>query len=277
MSLEIVSQFGGLSLQAAPRYGRRHFGVAPGGAFDQESFLLANALVGNFGDEPALELANCTLTILAKRGLQIAWVGAGASQAVELLEKGESRTFKAPATGCRSYLAVSTGFHQTDEKAFETLGSMKMVPRRRLAIEPVSLLSEPLQVLRGPKADLLNWSAFLATHFVAGQAMDRTGVRIQSQNPEPHCLELPSEPSIMGAIQLLPSGDAIILGPDGPTIGGYPKIAVVAGISLNRVAQLRPGDVITFQRLELEDAQDQLREATLALGRTLNNMKLATQ
>lgn len=46
---------------------------------------------------------------------------------------------------------------------------------------------------------------------------------------------------IQGAVQLPPNGLPIILGPDHPTTGGYPVIAVVTARSMSRVAQWSGG------------------------------------
>jgi allophanate hydrolase subunit 2 len=42
---------------------------------------------------------------------------------------------------------------------------------------------------------------------------------------------------------------------DGPTIGGYPKLAQVIGADLDKLGQLRPGDTVTFQRVRLDEAE----------------------
>jgi allophanate hydrolase len=42
--------------------------------------------------------------------------------------------------------------------------------------------------------------------------------------------------------------------PDGPTVGGYPKIAVVVSGDLGRLAQLRPGDRPILRLVSLEQA-----------------------
>jgi allophanate hydrolase subunit 2 len=56
--------------------------------------------------------------------------------------------------------------------------------------------------------------------------------------------ELPSEPTLPGALQVPPDGRPILFGPDAPVTGGYPVIAVV--LDLDPAAQLRPGDVVRF-------------------------------
>ncbi|HEY8310632.1 MAG TPA: hypothetical protein VIG47_08750, partial [Gemmatimonadaceae bacterium] len=57
---------------------------------------------------------------------------------------------------------------------------------------------------------------------------------------------LPSEPACVGAIQIPENGQPIVIMPDGPTIGGYPKIAVIRASSMSDFAQLAPGDPVRF-------------------------------
>lgn len=45
-----------------------------------------------------------------------------------------------------------------------------------------------------------------------------------------------------GAMQMLPSGDLMILGPDAGTMGGYPVVGVVAASDLWRLGRVRVGD-----------------------------------
>ncbi|MDR5675749.1 MAG: allophanate hydrolase subunit 2 family protein, partial [Armatimonadota bacterium] len=49
------------------------------------------------------------------------------------------------------------------------------------------------------------------------------------------------------AVQVPPSGQPIVLMPDGPTTGGYPVLAVVVEEDLPRLAQKRPGERVRFQ------------------------------
>ncbi len=59
--------------------------------------------------------------------------------------------------------------------------------------------------------------------------------------------ELPSEPTLPGALQVPPDGQPILFGPDSPVTGGYPVIAVVHEADLAATAQLRPGDSVRFK------------------------------
>jgi allophanate hydrolase subunit 2 len=66
--------------------------------------------------------------------------------------------------------------------------------------------------------------------------------------------EMISEGVPRGAIQVLPSGELVILLADHQTTGGYPVRAVVASVDMWRVAQLRPGDRVRFDGISLECA-----------------------
>jgi allophanate hydrolase subunit 2 len=55
-----------------------------------------------------------------------------------------------------------------------------------------------------------------------------------------------SAPMVCGAIQLPPSGEPIVLGPDHPTTGGYPVVATIVVADRGRFFALRPGEVVTF-------------------------------
>ena len=46
---------------------------------------------------------------------------------------------------------------------------------------------------------------------------------------------------------------------DAPTVGGYPKIAVVSAADLPILAQRRPGETIRFELITIEQSQRSLR------------------
>ena len=72
---------------------------------------------------------------------------------------------------------------------------------------------------------------------------DRVGVRLDGPAlPVPSgAASVPSEPMLPGAVQVPPSGLPVVFGPDHPTTGGYPVIAVVTREGLDRLAQAGPG------------------------------------
>ena len=50
-----------------------------------------------------------------------------------------------------------------------------------------------------------------------------------------------------GALQLLPNGELVVLGPDRPTVGGYAFVACVASIDLGPLAQRMPNERVAFE------------------------------
>jgi len=64
----------------------------------------------------------------------------------------------------------------------------------------------------------------------------------------------------LGAVQVPPDGQPIVLFVEHPTTGGYPKIAVVISADIHRLGQRRPRDTITFQFISYEEAMSTLSE-----------------
>ena len=89
--------------------------------------------------------------------------------------------------------------------------------------------------------------------------------------------DLISSPVAPGTVQVPPNGQPIILLADAQTIGGYPQIAHVISVDLPLVAQLRPGDSLTFREVELAEAREliAMQERALALLREGLAQKLA--
>ncbi|NOT09061.1 MAG: biotin-dependent carboxyltransferase family protein [Gemmatimonadales bacterium] len=107
-----------------------------------------------------------------------------------------------------------------------------------------------LRAARGPQWDRFGKSAqaaFFAAEFRVAPASDRMGYRLLGPSLAPEELAaLPSEAACPGAIQVPDGGQPIVLMPDGPTVGGYPKIAVLLRPEVGRLAQCPPGAAVRF-------------------------------
>ena len=57
-------------------------------------------------------------------------------------------------------------------------------------------------------------------------------------------------------MQITNDGKPIILGVDGQTIGGYPKVAHVISADLDMLGQLRPGDEVRFEKVTESVAEE---------------------
>ncbi len=105
--------------------------------------------------------------------------------------------------------------------------------------------------------------AFFAADWKVHYNSSRTGVRLIGPKPEwarldggeagLHPSNIHDNAYAIGAIDF--TGDMpVILGPDGPSLGGFVCPAVIAHDELWKTGQLRPGDTVRFIRLGSEDA-----------------------
>jgi Allophanate hydrolase subunit 2 len=68
-------------------------------------------------------------------------------------------------------------------------------------------------------------------------------------------VEVLSEPTCLGTVQVPNDGTPIVLMADHQTTGGYPKIAEVASADISTLAQVSPGGLVRFARCSVEEAQ----------------------
>lgn len=101
-------------------------------------------------------------------------------------------------------------------------------------------------------------AAFTAARWTVTAAA-RSGTRLAG-HALPGAGDVPSQPMVRGAVQLTPSGDPVVLGPDGGLTGGYPVVAVVATADLDRLSLLATGDEISFRACDLGEAVQAYQE-----------------
>ena len=87
--------------------------------------------------------------------------------------------------------------------------------------------------------------------------------------------ELISEAVAPGAVQVTNDGLPVVLGVDGQTIGGYPKVAHVIRADLDLLAQLRPGERVRFDRVSPEKAERAATERAEYLKEWLMRLRIA--
>ncbi len=277
MKILVRSVFGLASLQDSGRVGFRRFGVPVGGAFDKESFHLANALLRNELDDPVVEFALGTMEMEVLTAGSLAFVGASATvsvndsdcgmNAVLNLKKGDSVAITPPERGLRTYIAAPGGF-----VAKESLGSVsgavveaktelsssedRPCSVRQLDGLPSSLSERPLRVLVNDVD-----SSWVEVEYSVGRSIDRVGLRLEGPKPMIDATSGRSEPSVFGAVQLTEDRTLIVHGPDGPTIGGYIKLGGVIRADLDCLGQLAPGDAVRFVRVTMDEAREAWRVA----------------
>ncbi len=74
---------------------------------------------------------------------------------------------------------------------------------------------------------------------------------------------------VTGAVQVPPDGGPVVLLCDHATVGGYPVAATVVGADLGVLGQLRPGDAVRFEVVDLAEADRARARAERALDRAV--------
>jgi biotin-dependent carboxylase-like uncharacterized protein len=274
------------TIQDLGRVGFRDSGVPVSGVADRESALALNAMLGNDPNAAMIEWAlaggalqfdhACTVAI---GGAEVACAingravhpftpfeaSAGSQLVVSGIIRGRfllvavSGGIDAPVVlGSRSTL-ISASIGGLDGRRLKTRDVLLVGNARASSAQPARPIANPgrrlastgaIHVMRGPQADMFDeraWTTFLNADLVVSRASDRTGYRLEGVEIQ-HSggAALPSEPTCLGAIQVPNGGAPIVIMNDGPTIGGYPKIAVIRAAYFSRFAQLAPGDRVRF-------------------------------
>lgn len=130
-----------------------------------------------------------------------------------------------------------------------------------------------LRVTPGPQRNLFSNTSLAtlteATYSVSPQS-DRMGYRLTGPKIAGEgSMRFISDGTTMGALQVPPDGQPILLMADRQTTGGYPKIAVVISADLPLAAQLSPGDTVTFAPCTIAQALTALRKHRAQLDRAL--------
>ena len=135
----------------------------------------------------------------------------------------------------------------------------------------------PIRAVAGAHFDALDdisQRALFGHEFRIGVDSNRVGARLEGHALALRAaLELISTGVVPGTVQLPPGGTAIVLGAEGPTTGGYPRIAHVIAVDQGHLAQRRPGDFVRFAQTDLDDAQMRYLERERALARLAANLQ----
>ena len=283
--LEIISPGLGVTIQDLGRRGWKRYGIPHGGAMDRHSLQVANRLAGNEASAPALEWMMHGGKVRLLRDARVAVAGGGsiASQLTawrsEHLAAGTIIELRPSPFGLWSYLAIEGGIAEPS-----LFGSASAYPRAGMGqilgsgdqlfcdskVSPYLLSDWPggrlatwdeqrnfgelpaLRMWPGPQRDWFPaaaWMTLLDTKWTISPRSDRTGFRLAGSQIPAAGREMLSEPVVTGSIQIPPGGEPIVTMRDGPTVGGYPKIAIVDDKSLDWLAQAAPGVCFRFKAL----------------------------
>jgi len=118
---------------------------------------------------------------------------------------------------------------------------------------------ENIRVIKGTNFDYFSDNGkkiFYEKEFIVSKLSDRMGMRLEGPKIENIVnTNIKSEGLIKGVIQVPADGNPIIMLSDHGTVGGYPKIGVVASVDYDRLVQISPGSKIKFKEVNLSDAE----------------------
>lgn len=267
MRLTVLSLFGRASYQDAGRPGRRHCGVPMGGWMDDETALVAGALCGNGTNSPVVEGLGARLVVRAESEGAVAVVGAAAPVGRIWLRADEEVVIEPDRASAVWSLAAPGGW-----VCGRVLGSASGQPvghalvaagpsRRLLPLKPLAL-GAPSEV----RVVGATWEGLLTA--TLDVASDRAATRLVPSAPPP-AIESGSRPAVRGTIEATPDGRLLVIGPDGPTVGGYSFVGHVCRADWGRLARQPAGSQVTLRSVTPDAALEAWRERQAALNRTL--------
>ncbi|MFK0314249.1 biotin-dependent carboxyltransferase family protein [Pseudomonas sp. NPDC090233] len=296
--LQIEASTALCQLQDAGRFGVRHLGVTQGGALDWVAMYWANWLLGNPLGAPVVEVALGGFTVVAEQDCVLAIAGADLDARLDdqslapwrsfALTKGQRLTLKQPKQGVRAYLAAPGGFLGEG-----VLGSCATVVREELggidgrgaalskgqflafsgerqalrevpeALRPVYPQKPTLDLVMGAQiGDFSGISLFEAfnSDWTLDSRADRMGIRLLGPQLVYQGVPMISEGIPLGAVQVPPDGQPIVLLNDRQTIGGYPRLGALTPLALAQLAQCMPGSVVRFRAVVQDEAWREQRD-----------------
>jgi antagonist of KipI len=272
------------AVQDLGRRGHLSEGVPTGGAADPFALRVANLLVGNDEDAPALEI---TLTGPELEFAEPAWIAVCGARFDDVpswrpirVESGDRIRFGRRLLGCRAYLSISggidvdralggrgtllsAGFGGFHGRALRDGDVVRCVPSARTLtghwrlderMLPAYSQEPSVRAIPGAQADEFGGALYTQRFGVTAQS-DRMGIRLSGPKLErSRGGELVSAAVAPGTVQVPPDGNPIVLMADAQTLGGYPRVAHVASVDLSLLAQLAPGDGVRFVGTTLAEA-----------------------
>ena len=294
----------------AGRRGQLHQGFCQSGPLDLYAFSLANLLCGQ-SSAPTIEfIGGLGVEFTAPAVVSITGPAATITLDSQPLQgwrsiqvaAGQRLTVEPARTGSKHYLAIQGGFEFP-----RVVGSASMVRREQLGGlhndgKPLTVSDEVAVASAASKQKLpgalpeqlipdyqpsvrvglvpgyqhdwltsLQWQRLLASEYTVTPQVDRMGYRLSGPAIELPSRALYSEAIALGAMQIPPDGQPIVMMADRQTLGGYPKAGTIARCDLNYFAQCIPGDKITFYQLDANDARARWLLKQAAIQRWLSS------
>lgn len=297
-------------IQDLGRFGQANLGLTTGGPVDKLAFDWANRLLGNQPNDAMLEVTFGGLKLQANINTVISITGAELPFTINGIKAKLWSTHQVKAgdvleigfaiAGIRAYLAIAGGVQVKEQFSSRStvvregiggidgkaLQSNDLLPAWQQAVLPskqLSLLTKyvptytttvSLRVVLGyqqAQFSQLQQRRFFNTEYKVSNQCDRMGYRLEGRAIKIEQTSMLSEGIALGAIQIPPDGQPIVLMHDRQTIGGYPKIGSVLSIDLAKLAQCGQGALVRFEPISIEQAHNELLLAKYRYDNTQPN------
>lgn len=279
--IRVVSPGLQTTVQDLGRPGWAHHGVSASGAADALALRAANLLAGNAENAPAIEMTLAGPALEFETAATVVIAGSDFGAGLPLwtpveIAAGQTVRFGGTRSGARAYVAVRgglavpramgsasahvlTGVGGRPLRAGDRLAiGRETVGRPRQGTPPPFPREGPLRVTAGPQADRFGRELYEGVYTVAEES-NRMGLRLRGPAIPSHAGGMLTEGVPLGAVQIPPDGQPIILFVEHQTTGGYPKPANVISADFWRVGQLRPRDPVSFELVTLDRALELLQ------------------
>lgn len=293
-NFEIIRAGVNTTFQDQGRSNLYHIGIPFSGAMDNRNYSLANKLTGNKLNSPVIEFAyqgphlkytgekiNIAVTgdvvfKIIKSGTEID----GNCYESYQIESGDQINLISTNKSVYGYLAIGGGLDiklQWNSCSINTKANIGSNDGKKLENgQKINILNinsdqskrktnyinskvENIRVIKGPNFDYFSEEGkkiFFEEGFAVSKLSDRMGMRLEGSKIENIVnTNIKSEGLIKGVIQVPADGNPIIMLSDHGTVGGYPKIGVVASVDYDRLVQISPGSKVKFKEINLSDAE----------------------
>tara|TARA_B100001540_G_C15733860_1_gene608895 strand:- start:269 stop:1210 length:942 start_codon:yes stop_codon:yes gene_type:complete len=271
-----------------------HIGIPFSGAMDNRNFLIANKLVNNnlysaviefayqgpllkyTGNKINLAITGDVIFSIKKKDTEIE----GSCYVSYQIENGDEINIISTNKSVYGYLAIGGQFDikfQWNSCSINTKANIgsndgkKLEAGQKIKLKKINLNQdikktnyintkiENIRVIKGTNFEYFSEvgkKIFYNSEFTVSKLSDRMGMRLEGPKIENIVnTNIKSEGLIKGVIQVPADGKPIIMLSDHGTIGGYPKIGVVASVDYDRLVQISTGSKIKFKEIKLSDAE----------------------
>ncbi|MFO0628547.1 MAG: hypothetical protein U0325_23440 [Polyangiales bacterium] len=262
MSLAVEFVGPGVTVQDRGRPGFMHLGVPRGGPLDPTLFERVRCSLGNAPEAAALEIPWHRARFRALHALVVSVDGEVRTLAAGEVLEVPAAPYAVRYLGLRGGIGVPAALGARGTLLVASLGGLDGRMLRRGDVlradtrpgvppetpPPLAPASHTLAVHPLDDAPAACLDALLRREFTVRPEVDRVGMRLAGEMPAGSTGHGASTPLVRGAIEVTPDGGLIVMGPDHPTTGGYPMVAVLARTAQGALAQHRPGAVVRFTR-----------------------------